>query len=437
MVDMSFVKEWAVELNMSEEQVQKKFDAALKEMQSMFPKQDAETLALKAKFKVKVDHKRLSMSSELPFVGVVLASDEPRDTFVTVRNDQLAKYQAAKEEATKTGDDEILQNCLKNKYVRLEKDENGNEKVIPLWPKTKRDGTPSKVAGKDMPTSEESMSRTVYGFCTPAGKQETKGFILELKGEAYKNDLHEGSVVSFKSLDKSEEGSSLYSLQSYRTEFIPTEDAHMQEGLTKLGLHGIVKKFFGDRFVTWDMINEWVAKKKDNPKDEVVPDKFRNGLTVIPESLCVYQNFSPDAKDRIKLHLTGMTDNVDDTTIRCLIDKRFDKVIDFAVNSKVLALGRLWIPAPQKEGQEVGVMLWTSGVFAYSDWKIPRVDIKKMSEKELMQNSKPAQQEPAQEYRGVNAPDEPKPKLPDTANSAGTPQAEPTPTPTTKSDDPW
>ena len=41
------------------------------------------------------------------------------------------------------------------------------------------------------------------------------------------------------------------------------------------------------------------------------------------------------------------------------------------------------------EGGQANLILFTSGMFAYSDWKIPRVDVQKLSEKDLLENVQP------------------------------------------------
>lgn len=398
-MDEKFLEEWSTKLNVPIEKLKQDFEIAKGEMQSHFPNQTPEALFEKAKFKLKVQYKRAFMSNAVPFVGIVVASDAPRDMWGNIREKQMARYEKAKEESLKTGDTTILQAEFDNKVVRKaerEKDGKMVEVIIPLCPRNKSNGEPSKVAGNDIPSPLDSSTQLVYGVGTPIGKNAARGFLLELRADACNQDFKKGNIVNFKALSRKFETDSKtepYNLYTNATEFIETDDAYLKEGLKELGgINGMILHFFSDNIASWADINAWYAAKKADPESEPIPEKYTKNLMVIPDSLCQYQNFSPDAKGRIKINICGMSDDVEDTTILCLADKKLDSSIDFAQDSKVLALGRPFLPKPKEDGSMI-FMLMTSGVFAYPDWKIPRVDVEKLSEKELLQQAPPLQKQ--------------------------------------------
>ena len=382
-MDTKFLESWSTKLNVSAKKLKDDFEKAKQEMQSLFPSQKEEIIFEKAKLKLKVDYKRSFMSSAVPFVGIVVANESPRDPLVNIRAKQLEIYEKAKQKSAETGDAKIVDNIVKRGIVRI-----AEGVVIPLWPKLKKDGQPNKLAGKDLPQPADSQMQVVYGIGTPFGKEEPKGFVLELRGRACNQEFYKGKIVSFKAIDKSEKNSAIYKLSTNQTDFIETEDKHMQEGINKLGITGLVEHFFKNKIATWQEMNDWVIQKKNNPQANPIPEKY-NDIMVIPQSMCVYQNFNTDAKGRIKISLCGISDDIQDITMLCLADASLEKSIDFAQNSKVVAIGRPWLP-PANDRGEVTMILMTSGMYAYPDWKVPRVNAKKVGEKEILQEEKPA-----------------------------------------------
>jgi len=372
-----FLKEWALKLNVTEEVLGKNFELAKAEMKAYFPNQSEETIFEKAKMKLKVDYKKQFLSNAVPFIGIIIGSETARDPFGLIRKNQLDRYLKAKEQADMTGDQTILQKEIDNKVVRINEKRVGEKKieeVIPLWPKFKNNGEPSKVAGNDMPPVEDSLSQTVYGIGTKAGEDKAKGFTLELKGGACGQDLHEGKVVSFRAINKTQPSDALLKLSTNRTEFIETESAFLTEGLEKIGLTGMITSFFENNIATWADVKGWVSEKIENPDKDVIPEKFTRGFMVLIDSLCVYQNFTPDQKHRIKISICSTDDEADDITVLCLANEKLEESIDFVQNSKVITIGRPWLPKPREEDETPNLIFMTSGMFAYDDWKIPRIE---------------------------------------------------------------
>ena len=410
-MDNSFLKEWSVKLGTTEKELDQKFEAAKVEMKEHFPKQSDETIFEKAKMKMKVDHKSQFMSNAVPFVGIIFGSEVARDLWANKRKAQVEIYNTAKEEADKLGDQTIVQKILDAQVVRI--DEKTGD-IIPLCPKLKKDGQPSKMAGKDIQSPEECFVQKVYGIGTPHGKRKAKGFVLELKGKACNKDMSEGHIVNFKALNNTQEGDKFYILTSNNTDFLQTEDEYLTSGIKKLGgVAKMVESFFADYIVTWEEVNGWLEAKRKNPTKEVVPEKYRMGLMILTDALCIYQNFVPD-KGRIKFNICQKSDNLDDCTVLCLADKSLDKSIDFAMNSSVITIGRPWLPAP-KEGKDVNLIMWMSGMFAFDDWKIPRIydsqpitkeNIEQLPSKKVEEPIKPA-------FEGVGKPDKSETPTPD------------------------
>jgi hypothetical protein len=371
-MDTNFLKDWAVKLNVKENILTQNFNDALKEMKNVFPNQSEETIFEKAKMKIKSDYKRKFLTSAIPFIGVVLGNTSVSDNMEGTRNKQLEIYIKAKEESEKSGDATILQKVFDNNIVKLDE---STGKIIPLWPKNKKDGTLSKVAGKPMPTSEDSQSQLVFGIATIDGTDDIKPFKLTLKGKACNPDFKTGKIVSFKALNKSEKGSTFFTLDTNQTDFIETTHEKIQAGIDKVGIVGVINSFFKDYLVSWDDIKSWINQKKENPESNPLPKKFSgfDGIMMIP-AMCVYQNFTADSNDRIKMVISSTTlDDLDDATILCLIDKKLDKNIDFAVDSKIIAIGKPWLPKAGEDGQ-VRMMLLTSAMYSFPDWRVPRIE---------------------------------------------------------------
>jgi hypothetical protein len=370
-MDTQFLKEWAIKLNVKEEVLTQNFNDAQKEMKSFFPNQSEEIIFEKAKMKIKSDYKRKFLTSAVPFIGIVLGATAVSDNMEGTRNKQFEIYLKAKEESEKTGDATILQRVFDNKIVELD-EETG--KIIPLWPKNKTDGTPSKVAGKPIPTSEESQSQLVFGIAAINESDDIKPFKLTLKGSGCNPEFNIGKVVSFKALNKTEKGETTFTLQTNKTDFIEATHEKLQAVVDKIGVTGLINGFFKDYLVSWNDIKQWIEEKKENPKSNPIPKRFSgfDGIMMIP-AMCVYQNFVPDNNNRIKMTITSTDlDDLDDANILCLLDKNLDKNIDFAIDSKIIAIGKPWLPEAREDGQ-IRMMLLTSAMYAFPDWKMPRI----------------------------------------------------------------
>lgn len=381
-MDEKFLQQWAVKLGVSNEELKQRFDKARQELKSIFPNQSDEIIFEKAKLQLKVDYKRRMMSNATSFVGVVIASDSPRDPLEKMRAKQIERYEKAKEMTEKDGNQAHINQVLTSQAVRID-EVSGN--VIPLWPKVKSDGQPNKLAGKDMPKPEESMIRTVYGIATPADKQEGKGFVLELRGSACNVALHEGKTVNFRAINKSQDNNSIYSLSTNQAEFIPTKNDFLDNQIQQHGMTKIIELSFPKNIVSWDQITQWAAAKKQKPSVNPVPEHIRNSLVVLQDNVVIYQNFVPNKNGKIRMTVSNgkSIDNLDDATITCLADTNISNSIDFAHGSKVMILGRLWIPNPDEETKEVNPVMMMSGAFAYNKWKIPQVDAKKLGDHNL------------------------------------------------------
>ncbi len=464
-MDEKFLGEWATKLNIKEEDLKKQFEDAKAEMQSHFPNQAPETIFEKAKMKLKVDHKRQFMSREVSFVGIVIGAGNPKDNLVKIRATQVDTYNEAKKQEAKTGDSTTVKKILDNKVVQIEEDGS----ITPLWPKFKKDGSPNKLAGTEMPTPKEWQSQNVFIVGTPFEKTEVKGIILELKGEICNQEMHQGQIVTFKGINKTQEGSTVYNLTSNRTEFLKTESEYLQEGLNKFGITGLISKFFADYIVDWSTVKEWIAALKKDPKSFPIPEKNRWDLMVLLDGMCIDLNLTPNAKGNVKANVCGTSDDLEDLTGLCIMPKRLDPTIDFAANSKVVTLGTPWLPIDKDTG-EINFNIMTVGMYAYPDWKIPRVDTKKLSEKELQQSvvapkvEEPKKEEPKSEPKAKPEPkvepkaepkvemavpemkrDDPEPEpekpkqvsTPKESTTTGTPSNTTKPTTTAAGKDPW
>lgn len=379
-MEENFLRRWSEQLNVREEDLQLQYEAAKQEMESHFPNQSTEVIAEKAMMKMKIDYKSQFASSTISFVGILIGSDSIRDPLTKTREMQMSIYNQAKETSDRTGDYSHIQKVLDEKIVRLD----GNGLPVPLWSRYKKDGGANKLAGKDISPPEISQIRTVYGVGTSLDKNDAKGFILELKGKMCKQPLPMGKMVRFKAYNRTQLKDNLYLLDTYDTEFISIENSYMQEGIDLLGLPKIILDFFKDYIITWSDINSWMEEKKNNPHKDVIPEKFKYKTLIIDASMCIYQNFEPDQKDRIKINICDTSDDVEGITSLCLMDKSLDDMIDFSKGSKVIVIGRPWIPEKKKEEDNLNFIFMTSGVLAYPDWKISRIDAVKLAPENII-----------------------------------------------------
>lgn len=378
----TFIRNLSINVNVPEETLKSQLTTALSEMQSQFPTQAINIIKFKALMKLKVDYKRRLVGKADPFIGIIIGADSARDPLTNLRDSQLQRYVTAKQQSDIAGDPTILEKEFTAEVIKLDID---SGQIIPLWPKFKKDGSPNKLAGTPMPNKEDSLIRVVYGIATPADKKEAKGFVLELRGKSCDSKLFIGEAVSFTAINKTQPTDTTYQLSSSYTEFLPCKNDYLQEGINKFGVAGLAEKMFKDCIMTWTDINNWIAEKKANPQSDPVPEKFKRGLAILPESMCVYQNLSPDAKGRIKINLCSVSESWEDTTVMCLAEKSLANSIDFAQNSKVLVAGRPWIPTPEKAEDNINMVMMTSGIFAYPGWRIPRVDTKPLAPDNVMQ----------------------------------------------------
>jgi hypothetical protein len=381
-MDTGFIKDWSVKINIPEDVLVKEYEMNIKEMRSYFPNQSDDAIAEKAKSKLKTDHLRKFTSNAETFDVVVLSYDAPRDNWARIKESQIEIYKSAEERAEKEGNKEIVEQVLRNKVVTIDPK---TKEIIPLGPKFKRDGTPSKMFGKELPSTEDSLSQTVYGIATPVDKKEARGMILELRGKACSDNIPAGKILSVSAINKTKPEDKNYMLSTNQTDFIERTNEYLQEGINKFGITGLTEKFFSDYLATWEDIRGWMASKTIKPSEDPIPEKYKSNLMVLKDSLCIYQNFSADDKNRIKINICSADSDIDDVTVLCLASKNLDKSIDFAQNSKVLTIGRPWMP-PVEEGQEAGLIIMTSGMFAYPDWKIPRIEAQPVNKEQTIQN---------------------------------------------------
>ena len=146
----------------------------------------------------------------------------------------------------------------------------------------------------------------------------------------------------------------------------------MEEGLKELnGAAGMIAEIYKNNIITWKDIKSWVEMKKSNPAENPIPDKFKNSIMVLDESICTYQNFEPDTKQRLKFNICSALDDLDDLTALCLLPEGLSDSIDFSQDSKVVTIGRVWLPDPNPETGDVNIIIMTSGMYAYEDWKMP------------------------------------------------------------------
>jgi len=327
------------------------------------------------------------------YIGIVYGFDGKTDANYYQRKSQLDLYYKIKKTVEETGDEGALNEII---GVAVNIGENGEP--IALYPHLKNDGSASQMAGKAIPSSENSMIRNVYGICYPEDSENPEKncavFRLSLKGKAIDTIPPIGKVVSFKCGGKNYNGD--FYLNSSATDFVETTDKYLTEGVEAVGLTEVGKKFFLTKHITFDMITDWVHSFTENPNENPIPKEFKQ-LIYIDDVTCTGQNFQANEKGNITMQFTNNNFSIDG--VNDIISSGVEEIgnkIEFASNSTCSIVGQLNIFG--NDGQEPTVYVKLFGAVPKKDEFIPRIaDVKPIGDEEEQKSetpSQPTQEEP-------------------------------------------
>tara|TARA_Y100000310_G_scaffold267782_1_gene280006 strand:- start:29161 stop:30369 length:1209 start_codon:yes stop_codon:yes gene_type:complete len=365
-MDEKIFDEWNKKINIEVGKLRDDFKTNYEMLKKALPKDSEEMLEKKALNKLRADYKRKLYSNATHWEGFVLSYGQKRDMNINIRKQLLDRYN----EALKTNS---MEEMIKEKVIRLE-EKDGKKIPIFLQPKLKTDGTPSKIAGRDLTSEEDSYMQNVYGVCLPQievkegmEKPKPKPFSLSLQGKTCKDNIPLLTPISFVGIDKSQQGENMYNISSNDTDFIPAQNESLKKALEGDSIQ-LIEKMFNNFTTRQSKFIEWINNNK-------IPPNFTN-LTVVKEANLISYS---EARGSKTLIIDDEESPVEErTTTVCKVKE--DVNIDFAEGSKVLVVGRPWLAPPGGSNPTPNVIMLDCMVLPYKDWIIPKVEVKQLGD---------------------------------------------------------
>ena len=371
------VKVIARTVKVSEDKVKEAFNEAMLFVNEQFGTADDTTKMNKALLIAVNTFKASSGGSSNNFKGIVLGVTDLQDDNKYKRDSQLKVYLDIKKQAEENGDMSVLESIY-NKVVKAEDNVMlTDDKGLPilLHPYLKNDNTVSAMAGKAIPTTEESLVRTVYGMAYAEGtnpEEDLKTFSMKIRGKALNNIAVFGKPVSFQA------GSRIYKeeyqLNSGVTDFIEIEDEYLQNGLDNVGIDGMVEKIMGNKIVTYDKLGEWIEQYKVQMSNDIIPRDLKFSFVVIPNVNCMSQNFNVNDKGKINMIFCNDKFDINNTfDIITGTKPEIGEKVEFAQNSSCSIIGQLSIFGEQESPV---AYLNLFGAIGKKGLTVPRIDAK-------------------------------------------------------------
>lgn len=407
-MDNEKIKKIATYYKVAEDKVVEMFNESKKFIDEQFKNLSAEDKENRIYSMTANKFKNNIGSNTKEYKGIVFAVGDIIDSNRYNRYSQSKLYNETKLKVEETGDIVELEN-LYNVVVKAKEivDSEGNTKLeveldekgepIYLYPYYKADGSVSKLAGKPLPNVKDSEVREVFGIGYSEDSnpdEDTKLFKLQLKGKAINNIPKFGKIVSFTSGGREYNGT--YQLNSSITDFVEIEDEYLQQGLDKVGIEGVINNFAENNNITYNTIQEWVNKYKEEPSNTIIPKELKYSYVIINDSMCMTQNFEPNDKGKCTMTFCDDNFNLDNniTIISSTMPEIADK-IDFASNSTCTIIGQMSIFG--KEGEEPTVYLNLMGAIGKKDLFVPRVEVQPIGEEEDNTSSEKTEEQKEEE----------------------------------------
>ncbi|MHA1869047.1 MAG: hypothetical protein ACTSXD_13470 [Candidatus Heimdallarchaeaceae archaeon] len=329
------LRKWSKNSNMSYEEILSIFSENLNTFKEIFPGLDNEILLKKALLKTKTNIKTKllgfpGMTEE--YVFFCIGMSDITDPLVNLRNQQLEKYR------------EYLKEGFEEKAIKERIVKKVGESIIPLYPKTRRDGQPSKMAGQPIPQPPESLSQLIIGIGRSVNDNELHGVILNLRGQATneKIELYKSYKVSAVNVPKDSKVLNLSTKQnkpiennSFEYEFNNAED---------------LKKYFSPNIVNLDSIKKWTKSGR-------IPDNYQQ-LTIVDNVICSFpSDLTVSARGNTIVNFDSNDLDLEEENpflLRGVLRENMIKYIDFPEMTEVMAIGQPWlVQAKDEEGNDI------------------------------------------------------------------------------------
>lgn len=362
------LKQLASLFKVSEEKVTEAYNESVEFVNKQFPNASEAVKANKIMTMASTKFRTTMSANTSNYTGIVIGVGPIQDSNNYQRNAQLKLYNDTLKTAEESGDMSSVES-LHGVVVNIGEDGN----PIALYPFYKADGTESKMAGKEIPTPENSFIRELYGIAYAEGKDAEKDmqiFKMQLKGKALNNIPPIGKIVSFKAGGKEYKGE--LQLNSSVTDFVEVSDKYLEEGIAAIGVDGVVDQYFKEKIVDYKTIQEWVDTFKADPSKSPVPKELRYNYVVIPNNNCMTQNFEPN--DKGKCTLTFCADEFSMDTLITIIAGATPEIankIEFTANSTCTIVGQISIFG--KPDEEPMIYFTLMGAIPKKDMWIPRI----------------------------------------------------------------
>ena len=379
---------WSEKLSVPVDTLGKDYMVFYNQRKKDFPDKDDDIIckkafqALKGKYKSKlVSVGGASVSS---YVMYVIAYSHKKYMMGNVFNNQLNKYNELKNAGRE-------EDAFNDKIVKLD----SNNNVVPCYPyKTKR-GDVSKRFGDALPTEENGTERMLYGFMRKKDDNTIKGGILKLIGLESCNIVDTMKLGSVYEIDAvvayTKDDLHVYNVRTNKLQLNEVTDLS-EEPLMKYAKSDEISKLVEEKFESFILTVKDLADCRASGKIE-----WKNGnlLTVIKDAVVSDMNLEENDKDNITFIIDSADSDIDEETVfNCTAKSHVKKIIDFATGSVGCAMCSPWIMENDGNDEDKYSMpISLHGIYAYEDDKIPRREVKPLSESHVGSSSIPEEKQ--------------------------------------------
>ena len=327
------LKKWSEITNIEYNEILNMFSENFKALQEIYPNLDKDILIKKALLKTKTNIKtKLLGFSGLTeeYIFYCIGVSNIRDPLQPLRESVMEKFR------------QYLKEGLEDRAFREGIVKKVGENIIPLYPKTRRDGQPSKLAGEPIPQPPESLAQTVIGIGKSVNSNELNGMVLELRGQATSNQIqpYKSYKVSAVNFTKDSRILDIRTRQSKPVECEFDYDFNNGED---------IRKYFGENIVQLNEIKNWVSNNQ-------IPDKYAR-LTIVDNVICSFpSDLSVSARGNTIINFDSGDFDLDEKPflLRGVLSEELIKYIDFPEMTEVMAIGQPWlVKSKDEEGNEI------------------------------------------------------------------------------------
>jgi len=354
-------------LGVSVEDIQKDFDAIVEEVKKdeRFVDVEEETIQQIARNRLIARKRREMASPAITWEGIIYGIGDKIDGIFKQRQLTEAAFKA---DPVGTQQGKVYQG--RPVLAKVETDENGQEKMIPLYPKTPNNDKWGRT-GKPLP--EHSWFRNIYGMAAPIDKKtkqagEPRDFVMTLNGNRTDLPIPLNKPVRFKGINKTtdeadRQGKYIIGDSTF-TKFEEAPDLKLPD------IETILTK--SKRFLTLSELEEFHTKHENDYDRVVITEGTVSVLNLEPNP--VTQNLRMVLDDESLLFV--QTEEGTRPGVTCWVPTDRSIKIDFGQDSRIYVVGqttrgRKYDPVTGQATDEPGdVMLNVYGIYCPEMFKV-------------------------------------------------------------------